>query len=50
VFFCGCFERVEQPGCRVVHVVDVEVFVGDHVGDDEGFYFGQGAVGGPFGG
>ncbi len=30
--------------------VDVEVFIGDHVGDDEGLDFGEGAILGPLGG
>ena len=42
--FCGDFEQVEQPGGGVFHVVDVEVFVGDHVGDEEGFDLAEGAV------
>ena len=48
--FCGDFEHVEQPGCGVVLVVDVEVFVGDHVGDEEGLDLAEGAVVGPLGG
>ncbi len=44
MFFAACFEEVEQPGRGVVVVVDVEVFVADHVGDEEGLDFGEGAV------
>ena len=48
--FCGDFEQVQQPGGGVLDVVDVEVLVGDHVGDEEGFDFVDGSVLAPLGG
>jgi len=48
--FGGDFEHVAQPRGGHLVEVDVEVLVGAHVGDDEGFDLVQGAVVGPLGG
>ena len=47
---CGDFEHVAQPGCGHLVEVDVEVLVGAHVGEEEGFDLAEGAVVGPLGG
>jgi len=46
----GGHQDVGEPGCGVLFAVDVERLVADHVEDDEGLDFGDGAVLGPLGG
>src|ERR1035437_4732205 len=48
--FGGDGEQVFEPRGGLIVLVDVEVLVADHVGQEECFYLGEGAVGVPLGG
>src|ERR1700751_4227240 len=47
--FCGDLEEVEQPRGGIFHVVDVQVFVPAHVGDEKGLYLRERPIVGPLG-
>src|SRR5258708_37181684 len=48
--FGGDLEQVVQPRRGIVTMVDVEILVGDHVGDQEGLDLADGSVIAPLGG